>query len=78
MHADQRVDYLLDNLLSPKQAQQLLHMICHPRQPSTTTSLSAGENAIELIKVAETEAADLKQQIFKTLSNLDEWKLDER
>lgn len=66
-------DYLLDNLLSPKQAQQLLHMICHPRNPSLTTATPSA--ALELSKVAETEA-DLKQQVFKSLSNLDEWKLD--
>ena len=64
-------DYLLDNLLSPKQAQQLLHMICHPRSPSAAASSAS---TIELNKVAETEA-DLKAQIFRTLSNLDEWKL---
>lgn len=57
-------DYLLDPVLSHKQAQQLLFMICHPRKP----------NAIESNKIAETEA-ELKIQILKILSNLDEWKL---
>ena len=57
-------EYLLDSVLSHKQAQQLLYMICHPRNPS----------AVESNKIAETEI-DLKIQILKILSNLDEWKL---
>lgn len=57
-------EYLLDSVLSHKQAQQLLYMICHPRNPS----------AIETNKIAETEA-ELKAQTLKILSNLDEWKL---
>lgn len=57
-------EYLLDSVLSHKQAQQLLYMICHPRNPS----------AIESNKIAETEA-ELKAQTLKILSNLDEWRL---
>lgn len=53
-------DLLLDTMLTSKQAQQLLEMICHPKAPMM--SLGAAE-------------LDHRQYINKILHNLDEWTL---
>lgn len=64
-------EYLLDSMLSHRQAQQLLQMICNPKQASSS---AANNGSAASGSTPETEA-ELRSQISRVLNNLDEWRM---
>jgi mediator of RNA polymerase II transcription subunit 12 len=64
-------EYLLDSMLSHRQAQQLLQMICNPKQASSANNTPGPTSTGP---TPETES-ELRAQISRILNNLDEWRM---